>query len=321
MGMQGAIQSAKRPTLPPASRPLLAEDAHLPESLQGVSIVIPAYNEELGIESSVTDLLQVLSSLPPELQVEVIVVDDGSTDATADLAAQVADHRVRVVKKTTNAGYGAAIKSGMHRARFNWIAITDADGTYPAKHLVRLLALRDGVDMVVGARTTKQAQVPLVRRPAKWVLRKLAQFLIQQPIPDLNSGQRVMRRAVLEQYERLLPNQFSLTTTITLVMFSAGYNVVYEPVTYLKRKGRSKIRPLRDATNFLTLIIRTVMFFHPLRVFIPLSLLFVLAGVGVGVLSFASGRLMDVTTVVLAVTAVHLLAIGMLADLVNRRLG
>jgi glycosyltransferase involved in cell wall biosynthesis len=296
------------------------DDSHLSPVRQGVSIVIPAYNESGGIGPSLRDLLAALDAQQNAPDVEVILVDDGSTDDTAAQARLVNDERLKVVSYPENRGYGAAIKAGMHKSRYSWIAITDADGTYPAKHLETLFAMRGDNDMVVGARITKDAQIPLVRRPAKWVLKKLASFLIQREIPDLNSGMRVMRRPVVERYERLLPNQFSFTTTITLVMLSAGFSVHYEPIEYKKRYGSSKIHPIHDTINFVTLIIRTILYFNPLRVFIPLSLLFILAAFLVAVGSYLlTPQLMDVTTVLLFVTAVQLLAIGMLADLINRR--
>jgi hypothetical protein len=144
--------------------------------------------------------------------------------------------------------------------------------------------------------------------------------MAQRSIPDLNSGLRVMRRSVVRRYERILPNQFSFTTTVTLAMLSGGYSVHYETVEYLKRKGSSKISPIADTLRFLALIIRTIMFFDPLRVFVPLSIVFFVASVGVGVGTYLLGRFMDVTTMLLFVTSVQLLAVGMLADLINRKL-
>lgn len=290
-----------------------------PPSLQGVSFIIPAYNEADGVEESLRDLLEVLEALEPPVPFEIIVVDDGSTDDTARRIESFASDKVLVVRRDRNTGYGAAIKTGAQRASYDWIAITDADGTYVPGYFPTLLRLRDQHHMVVGARTQKDAKVPLLRRPAKWMLRRLASILIQQSIPDLNSGQRVMWRPIFARYERLLPDQFSLTTTITLVMLSSGYSVHYEPVEYRRRKGNSKIRPLRDAVGFLTLIIRTVIFFNPLRVFIPASLFFFLAGVAVGVISYFKGQFMDVSTLLLLTTSVHVLAIGVLADAINRR--
>ncbi|MGE0784277.1 MAG: glycosyltransferase family 2 protein [Sandaracinaceae bacterium] len=291
-------------------------------SAEGVSIVIPCYNEENGVAPTLDELVRVideeLSRLCP---IEVLIVDDGSTDQTAARIEPFLGERVRLIRHPQNRGYGASIKSGVREARYDWILITDADGTYPNEHIPELLAHRTTHDMVVGARTGKVSAVPLIRRPPKWVLRKLASALSGFPIPDLNSGLRLMRKERLVEYERILPNGFSYTTTITIAMISAGNPVKYIPINYLKREGRSKIRPIADTLNFLRLIVRTVMYFDPLRVFLPLALFFVVSAIGVGVGSYVwLGRVMDVTTVTLFVTGIHLLALGMMADMLNRRI-
>ena len=170
-------------------------------------------------------------------------------------------------------------------------------------------------------RTGAKARVPWIRRPPKWVLRKLASYLSRQEIPDLNSGLRVMRKDLAQKFENILPNEFSYTTTITLAMSSAGYHVKYIPISYLKREGKSKIRPIADTLNFLKLIVRTIMYFDPLRVFLPVAFLFILSAVGVALGSYTmTGLVMDVTTVLLFVTGFQMLALGMLADMLNRRI-
>ena len=290
---------------------------------EGVSIVIPAYNEERGAPPVMEETLELLRrELEGKIEFEVIVVDDGSTDATAEALRPFENETsFRVVRHPRNKGYGAAIKTGIRYARYEWIMITDADGTYPAEHIPELLEAREVDTMVVGARIGTNAQIPLIRRPPKWVLRKLAEILSGNEIPDLNSGLRVFHREVATRFRSILPNQFSYTTTITLAMFAAGYQVKYLPINYRKREGLSKIRPIADTLNFLKLIIRTVLFFDPLRVFLPLAALFLVSSVGVGVGSYViTGRVMDVTTVLLMVTGVQVLMLGMIADMMNRRL-
>jgi hypothetical protein len=175
--------------------------------------------------------------------------------------------------------------------------------------------------MVVGARIGESTNVPLIRRPPKWVLRKLAEALSGAAIPDLNSGLRVFPRDVADRFRSVLPDQFSYTTTITLAMFAAGYAVTYLPINYRRRAGRSKIRPIADTISFTKLIIRTVLYFDPLRVFLPISTLFLVAAVIIGVGSYwLTGRVMDVTTVLLVVTGIHMLMLGMIADMMNRRM-
>ena len=302
------------------SDPSSTLEARPPEVQDGLSIVIPAYNEENGIAPVLGELEGELAKLDLDLPIEVIIVNDGSSDGTAAAIAPFVGEVIRLVNHETNKGYGAALKTGIDAARYPWILITDADGTYPNEFIPDVLAHRGENDMVVGARIGKKAQIPLIRRPPKWALRKLASYLSQQNIPDLNSGFRLMRKEIVQRYYNILPNAFSFTTTITLAMFSAGHRVHYVPINYLKREGKSKIRPIHDTIGFTKLIIRTIMYFDPLRVFIPVALFFFFAAIVVGSASYAlMERVMDVTTVLLFVTGVHLLAIGMLADMLNRR--
>ncbi len=298
-----------------------AVDVPAPEyGEEGLSIVIPAYNEEKGIGPVLEELEAELAALELTIPLEVIVVNDGSEDGTgAAIAAYVGD-LIKLVEHPTNRGYGASLKTGIRAARHPWILITDADGTYPNVHITDVLTLRPMYDMVVGARIGENTNIPLIRRPPKWVLRKLASFLSQQHIPDLNSGFRLMRKSVVEGFFNILPNGFSFTTTITLAMFSTGHAVKYVPIDYLVREGKSKIRPIADTLNFLKLIIRTIMYFDPLRIFLPVTAFLAAASLAVGFGSYYAGRLMDVTTGLLAMTSIRVLAIGMLADMLSRRI-
>ncbi len=235
-----------------------------------VTIVIPAYNEEGGIAAGIDAVEQALDS--SGWKYEIIVVDDGSTDATARLAAE---HGVEVLRLGTNRGYGAALKAGISLAKSGWVAIIDADGTYPATQLPRMLERAESNDMVVGARIGRQVRDPLARRPAKWLLRKFAGLLAGQTIPDLNSGMRVIRKSRVDEFAGILPSGFSFTTTITLAMISCRYPVAYVPIDYFKRVGRSKIKPFH-AIKFAFLIVRTILIFRPMRVLAPLAAIVIL---------------------------------------------
>lgn len=261
-----------------------------------------------------------LEGLAPSFSTEVIVVDDGSVDGTAEAIDPLVGENVRVIRHAENRGYGAALKTGFRHARHDWVLIIDADATYPEQSVPDLLEHRDTHEMVVGARTGSEVAIPLIRRPPKWVLRKLASYLSRVEIPDLNSGLRLIRKDVVERFMHLLPEGFSFTTTITLAMLSSGYNVKYVPIDYRKRAGKSKIRPISDTLNFLMLIFRTIMYFDPLRVLLPTAVAFVAISMVVGLGSAFFGRFMDVTTVVLFVTGVQILALGLIADTLNRRL-
>jgi glycosyltransferase involved in cell wall biosynthesis len=280
-----------------------------------ISIIVPAYNEEKGIHS----LLENLKSLGE--QYEIIVVDDGSTDNTPAFVSKFND--VKLVRHDSNRGYGAALKTGISNSSGDEIIIIDADGTYPENHIPNLVNIMNEGDfeMVVGARNASNVNMPFVRKPAKWFIGKLAQYLSGVKIPDLNSGLRIMKKSAVEKFLNILPNGFSFTTTITLAMLTNGYAVKYTPINYLMRKGKSKIRPIRDTLNFIQLIIRSVLYFNPLKIFVPLSIFLALFAFAVLVLSWLLlGRVMDVTFGVILMTAVMVLAIGMLADLIDKRI-
>jgi glycosyltransferase involved in cell wall biosynthesis len=276
-----------------------------------VSVVVPAYNEEKGIGAQIERLRQVMdaSGWPYEL----IVVDDGSTDSTA---AEAEKHGVRLIRQPRNRGYGAALKAGIHAAQSDWIVIIDADGTYPAEEIPRLLELAPNADMVVGARVGEEVNIPLIRRPAKWLLARLASYLAEQPIPDLNSGLRVLKRELVQKYEHLLPSGFSFTTTITLALLCNDYIVLYHPINYAKRVGRSKIRPA-DAYKFLMLILRTVVYFNPLRVFLPVGAVLFLAGVAKFIYDIPRQNLSE-SAVMGILGGIIIWAVGLLADQISK---
>ena len=280
-----------------------------------VSVVIPAFNEEQAVGAVVTEVRDLLE--PAGISAEIIVVDDGSTDGTSAAASAAG---ARVIQHRSNRGYGAALKSGITAASHNCVAMIDADGTYPASYLPRLLAELAHADMVVGARAADSANMPLMRRPAKWVLAHLANYVARARIPDINSGLRVFRRDVVAQYFPILPDQFSWTTTITLAMHCDNYAVSYLPIHYRQRHERSKIAPW-DAGNFAVLILRTAMLFRPLRVFLPL----VVACFTYGTIKMTVDMLRDpnisASALLAFLSALQLLLIGMLGDAMVARLG
>ncbi len=288
---------------------------------KGISLVIPACNEQAAIAGVLDEVNASLAQLG--VPYEILVVDDGSTDGTA---GQVDTARFRLIQHPANLGYGASLKAGARQALYDCIMITDADGTYPSVEIGTLYRALEKADMAVGARTGVDVQIPWVRRPAKWALTRLANYLTGTRIPDLNSGFRAVRRELWERYEHYFPNGFSLTTTITLAALADGRRVVFHPINYRARVGSSKIRPIRDTLNFIQLILRTVFYFDPLKVLLPVSLSLMGLGGVVGVVTLllqnclGIGKFMDVTTQLLILTGLQILAIGGLADLVSKRL-
>jgi glycosyltransferase involved in cell wall biosynthesis len=287
-------------------------------SALGVTVVVPAYNEQSGIEG----VVRRLSALDLGFPLDVLVVDDGSEDGTGAVLERLTREfaRLRVVRHPVNRGYGAALKTGFAQASTPIVVITDADGTYPEDRIAELVGRVDGgADMAIGARTGADVHIPLVRRPAKAFLRYLASFLSGTAIPDLNSGLRAFRRDFVLAYRPILPEGFSFTTTITLAALTNHHRVDYVSIDYAPRSGRSKIRPIRDTLGFLSLIIRTVLYFNPLKVFYPVALLlglffFTLLAYDV----FVLGDLGD-KTVLIFVAWVQVLTVGLLADLIEKK--
>lgn len=282
------------------------------DDLGGVSLIIPAYNEELAITQGVTEARAALESTGRLY--EIIVVDDGSTDRTGELAAALTG--VTLLTQPENRGYGAALKAGIRASKYDYIMITDADGTYPAASIPDLLDRAAQYDMVVGARIGKNVSIPNMRKPAKWFLGKLAGHLAGRPIPDLNSGLRVMKRDQVRRFMHLLPSGFSFTTTITLAMLCTDQLVYYHPIDYFERQGESKIRP-KHALEFLILILRIIVYFNPLKIFLPLGTLF-FAG---GVLKFLQDltlRNMSETAILGILGGTLVWSVGLLSDQIAR---
>ena len=291
-----------------------------PHSRDGVTIVIPVYNEEDGV-SGVMERLAALDIGAPK---EILAINDGSTDGTAaKLAEAEAKYdELRIVTHGHNQGYGAALKTGFAAAANQIVVITDADGTYPEDRIRDLLdCIDDCAEMVVGARRGEDVHIPLIRRPAKAALRQLASFLAGTPIPDLNSGLRAFQRDLVLTYKAVLPQGFSFTTTITLASLTNHHRVDYIDINYAHRAGNSKIKPIRDTLGFTALIIRTVLYFNPLKVFYPIALMIFLLLGGALYHDFfmeVEPNLGD-KTVLLFVALVQVLSVGLLADLIEKK--
>jgi glycosyltransferase involved in cell wall biosynthesis len=294
-----------------------------------VSVIVPAFNEEFSVASQVKSIRKALDS--HGMTHEILVIDDGSDDQTAKEASQA---HARVFQHPENRGYGAAIKTGIMAAKYDTIVIIDADGTYPPDVIPDLVAELETADMVVGARTGKQVHIPLIRRPAKRFLRWLASHIAGQPIPDLNSGLRIFRRECMKQYFSILSNRFSFTTTSTLALLSDDYHVVYHPINYYQRIGKSKIAP-RHFMDFTILVLRMAMLFQPLRIFTPLAftcgflgvlkVIYDIATVFPRASTFSWSLLyqpaLSTSSILLLLAGLQLLLIGMVADGLLRRIG
>jgi len=284
-----------------------------------VSVIVPVYNEEEAISHDLEVIIETMEA--SRWDYELIVVDDASKDNTAKIVAGF--ENVQLLKHRENRGGGFARNTGIKAASGDIVLVTDGDGTYPNQDIPLLLNKmeEENLDMVVGARTKEAGTMRFLRMRAKWFIRKLAESLSGFTIPDLNSGLRAMRRDVLFQFMELLPWGHSWVSTITLAMLSSGYSVGFLEIDYYPRKGTSTFHPLKDTYSYITLVIRTVTWFNPLKVFFPLALLIIGAGlvkIVVDSIIYSYFRITGTTVIVLLV-GIQLVAIGLLADLIVQR--
>ena len=286
-----------------------------------ISLLIPVYNEAGAVRDTVKRADDALKTFGQRY--EIIVIDDASSDDSADLVREMKLEHVSVITHVHNRGYSASLKTGIRRSTGDIIGITDADGTYPIEQVPTLLnALIDRqADMVVGARTKKGAKIPLIRRPAKFVVNSLANSLTGMKIPDLNSGLRVFRRDLAERFMHLYPQRFSFTITITLAALTNDYMVEYIPIDYFKRKGKSTMsgwNGLKTFFNFLSLIIRITTYFRPLKFFAWPSMILMISGLLTAIYTLIQESNISDTGVLLLMTGLQIGLFGLLAEVVVR---
>ncbi len=280
-----------------------------------VSVVLPVFNESGHLQAEIDRIRHALET--SSYTYEIIVVDDGSTDGSGDRLRHV--DGIRLISFPRNRGSGSARKAGTAAAVGKVVVWTDADMTYPNDRIPELVKELEGHDQVVGARTSEQGTMKALRVPAKWIIRTLAAYLAETKIPDLNSGLRAFRRSVALQYLHLLPAGFSCVTTITMSFLANGYSVKYIPIDYFPRAGRSKFHWWSDTKRYLLQVVRLILSYNPLKVFLPLGLL--LGVVGMGKLGFDlvdKAFRVGSNTSLLLFASFQIVAIGLLADLVVR---
>jgi polyisoprenyl-phosphate glycosyltransferase len=296
---------------------VMAAAAPAPAEELDVTVVLPVYNEKGHLRDEVARITEALEASPYTW--EIVIVDDGSDDGSSEQIAELVGGPIRLIRFAQNRGSGSARKAGSHSARGRVVVWTDADMTYPNERIPELVKELEGWDQVVGARTSEQGTAKFFRVPAKWFIRKLASFLVEKPIPDLNSGLRAFRAEVGRQYLHLLPPGFSCVTTITMAFLANGYSVKYVPIEYAERAGRSKFHWWRDTKRYLTQVIRLVLSYNPLKIFLPLGLLLTVIGVGkLGYDWVVHDFRLTTNTLIVLFAAFQVFAIGLLADLVVR---
>ena len=303
----------------PTPRPTVRVDRPIgPEPAVAVSVLIPVFNEEQAIGRVLGEVVAAMDGAGHSY--EVLVVDDASTDRTVDAirrsAAEVWSAPIRLIQRPEQGGAGAARKTGIRAARGEIVLMLDGDGSYPAAVIPEVLSYFPAYDQVNGARTSEQGTLPWLRRPAKWLIRRLACHLTGKPIPDLNTGLKALKREVLLPYLGLVPDGFSCVTTMTLCFLANGYLVKYVPTPYRPRIGKSKFHPLKDTAAYLSTVVRIVLCFRPLRIFVPLAALVSAVGLAKGSYSFTTTGSLQESDVILFVAALLTFVLGLLAEVV-----
>jgi len=278
-----------------------------------ISVVIPAFNEADAVGEAVRQIEEVLA----EVEHEIVVVDDGSQDATADEARAAG---ARVIHHPHNLGYGAALKTGIRGARGETISIADADGTYPSDYIPVLLKEHAaGFDMVVGARTGEQYWSSAFKSPMRLILKWLIEFTTGRRVPDVNSGLRVFSREQITPYLDHLCNTFSFTTSLTLAYMMTSKFVTYVSIPYHKSVGHTKVRFFRDALRTMQYIVEAIVYYNPLKMFVLLSSGLLLAS---GLLLLSAAVLKSSALLYIGVasllTMVIVFCIGLVAELVRQ---
>ncbi|MBU2472861.1 MAG: glycosyltransferase family 2 protein [Patescibacteria group bacterium] len=281
-----------------------------------ISIIIPVYNEEEGIKKVIDDLKVCLPNQ------EIIVVDDYSTDQTNQIIKNISD--IKIITHTRNQGYGASLKSGIREAQGQYIIIIDGDGTYPIDAIPELIKYAEEYDMVSGARQGKNhdARWLYTQRIGKFVLKKIAGYVTQTKIPDINCGLRIFKKETIKKFWNLYPQGFSFTTTSLVAFLSNDYRVKFVPINYHKREGKSTLKPFKSFTAFINLIFKISLFFKPIRVFLPLSISFFLLAIGIAVYSLVWDEIFyDTTVILISAMALQTFFFGLLAEIIvhNRK--
>jgi glycosyltransferase involved in cell wall biosynthesis len=290
-----------------------------------VSIILPCHNEQGHVVAEVERICAAMDESGYDY--ELVAYDDASTDETLARLYDAAPRfpHLEIVHFHRNGGSGTVRRIGTQQARGEIVVWTDADMTYPNERIpefVQMLEKESSLDQVVGARTSEEGTHKLLRVPAKWFIRKIAEVLTNSQIPDLNSGLRAFRRRVSLPYLRLLPPGFSCVTTITIAFLSNQHDVRYVPIDYAKRSGTSKFKFVRDAYRYILQVLRMVMYFNPLKVLMPVALTLLALGVVKGIFDMVVHPLLfAVNTVLIFVSGLIIASLALLADLIVRSRG
>ncbi len=272
--------------------------------MEHVTVILPAFNEEKIIGEVISSIKKVNDTW------DILVIDDASSDNTAEIAAS---QGATVISHPYNKGNGAAIKTGIRNAANEILILMDADGQHTPDDIPQLLDAMKNHDMIVGARK-KGSEGSLHRNLANWFYNIFATYLCGQKIFDLTSGFRVVRKSVIKKFLYLFPNTFSYPTTSTLSLIRAGYSVSYVPIHVKKRIGKSKIRIFKDGVRFFIIMFRITMLFKPIKVFFPASILLFLTGCSYYLYTFITQHRFTNMSLLLFISSANIFLLGLIAE-------
>jgi glycosyltransferase involved in cell wall biosynthesis len=280
-----------------------------------VTVVIPVYNEEVGIQK----LLNKIIELKLNETYEILVINDGSSDQSLEV---IKKYPVKVYSHNANKGYGAALKTGIRKAHGDKVIMLDSDGQHDPDQIRVLAGLLDEYEMVIGTRDKESFQVT-TRQLGKRVIRWVGEFLVEQKLPDYNSGYRGFNRELIKGMLHIMPNGFSFSTTSTLAFLKEGYSIGTIPIRVEERVGRSSnVKFFKDGAKTLMLIMRIIMLFNPLKIFLPASVFITLVGIAYGIYGFMIAHRFSNGAIVITILGMFVFFIGLIADqisIMNRR--
>lgn len=295
-----------------------------------LSVVIPVFNEEGAISHTIREMF--ISLQKNGILFEVVVVDDGSSDKTYEVLQDLSKSpkmkteykSLKVIHHPHNMGYGAAIKTGLRNAKYEYCAIIDADLTYSPDEMVNLFEIMKNrnFDMVVGMRTGTFYKGSFRKQILRFILRKIVEYMSGRSIPDINSGARVFKKSIAMKNSRILSDKFSFTTSLTLAFMMRHCFVHYEPIQYFGRKGVTKVKIVKDSLRTLGFILSVSAFFNPLRIFFPFVLFIQLSALTVFSFSmFLSNLTIFLISALICLTGILVFSIGIMAHIIGFKIG
>lgn len=273
-----------------------------------ITILLPAFNEEQSIGETIGEIRKLYPNF------EILVVDDGSTDGTREVAVKAG---ANVWKHPYNIGNGAAIKTGLRYAGGDWILMMDADGQHRPADIAKLLQYKDKYDMVVGARS-QGSQTSLHRNLANYIYNWLATYVTKYKVEDLTSGFRLVKNETVGKFIYLLPNTFSYPSTITMAYLRSGRSIKYVPIKTVARKGKSKIKLFQDGIRFFLIITKIATLFSPYRIFLPVSVGFFVTGLGYYLYTYITQNRFTNMSALLLSSSIIIFMMGLVSEQVSQ---